>query len=234
MLRCRSWNSLELISGSQKWGAQKIPGYTFWEIGRGQLQEPQGKPPSPKSRQSLKPEACPHPGDAEKAAGICRSLSPSLVTRWPDLWPVLSRWVAGSWGLGREEGAGQASEFQLSIERGSWSPRTGKTERQTCACLCPRVLRSVPPGSGHGHVCVHARHPPTPISVCEDRNRERLTLCGPSWGSTGLCIGGVWERGPGGPGEAWGTGGSGPALPGLLLAKGEFCCLFILVLSSTC
>lgn len=84
-----------------KWGAQKIPGYTFWEIGRGQLQEPQGKPPPPESRQSLKPEACPHPGDAEKAAGICRSLSPSLVTRWPDLWPVLSRWVAGSWGLGR-------------------------------------------------------------------------------------------------------------------------------------
>lgn len=85
-----------------------------------------------------------------------------------------------------------------------------------CACVCTREA------------------PPTPISVCEDRNRERLTLCGPSWGSTGLCIGGVWERGPGGPGEAWGMGGSGPVLPGLLLAKGEFCCLFILVLSSTC
>lgn len=28
--------------------------------------------------------------------------------------------------------------------------------------------------------------------------------------------------------------GSGPVLLGLLLAKGEFCCLFILVLSSTC
>lgn len=139
----------------------------------------------------------------------------------------------GSWGLGGQEGAGQASEFQLSIERGSWSRRTGKTERQTCACLCPHVLRSVAPGSRHVHVCVHAR-PPPPVSVCEDRNRERLTLCGPSWGSTGLCIGGVWERGPGGPGEAWGTGGSGPVLPGLLLAKGEFCCLFILVLSSTC
>lgn len=27
--------------------------------------------------------------------------------------------------------------------------------------------------------------------------------------------------------------GSGPVLLGLLLAKGEFCCLFILVLSST-
>lgn len=61
----------------------------------------------------------------------------------------------------------------------------------------------------------------------------RLTLCGPSWGSTGLCIGGVWERGPGGPGEAWGVGGSGPVLLGFILAKGEFCCLFILVLSST-
>ena len=29
-------------------------------------------------------------------------------------------------------------------------------------------------------------------------------------------------------------GGSGPVPPGLVLAKGEFCCLFILVLSSTC
>lgn len=29
-------------------------------------------------------------------------------------------------------------------------------------------------------------------------------------------------------------GGSGPVLLGLVLAKGEFCCLFILVLSSTC
>lgn len=62
----------------------------------------------------------------------------------------------------------------------------------------------------------------------------RLTLCGPSCGSTGLCIGGVWERGPGGPGEAWGARGSGPVLLGLVLAKGEFCCLFILVRSSTC
>lgn len=58
-------------------------------------------------------------------------------------------------------------------------------------------------------------------------------MCGPSWGSTGLCIGGVWDRGPGGLGEAWGAGGSGPVLLGLVLAKGEFC-LFILVLSSTC
>lgn len=58
-------------------------------------------------------------------------------------------------------------------------------------------------------------------------------LCGPSWGSTGLCIGGVWERGPGGLGEAWEMGGSGPALLGFAFAKGEFCCLFIRALSST-
>ena len=82
----------------------------------------------------------------------------------------------GSWGLGREEGAGQASEFQLSIERGSWSPRTGKTERQMRACLCPHVLRSVAPGSGHVRVCVHVRRPPPPY-LCVKTGTGRDSPC---------------------------------------------------------
>lgn len=70
------------------------------------------------------------------------------------------------------------------------------------------------------------------------QGREGPTLCCPSWGSTGRCIGGVWEAGDAlsDTDSEWACGAkSCPMLPSLVLAtgEGEFC-LFMRVRSSTC